>query len=138
MEEDGKVQVKLRVVPSPFVLTVVRVEVRKQLGVLNVIVFEATFAVALQLALFVPPLVMLTPVASAEKEILNPVNSDVTLVEPFVTAPKMYDLPCILSFRVKVGSSVLLFLQLAKLKRNRVAGTHARVIILVIFIFQLF
>lgn len=133
MEEDGKVQVNLRVVPSPLVLTSVRVEVRKQLGVVNVIVFEATLALAVQFVLFVPPLVMLAPVASAEKEILNPVNSDVTLVEPFVTVPKTYVFPCIFSFRVKMGSTSFLYLQLAKLKTNRVAGIQARIIIFLIF-----
>lgn len=137
MEEDGKVQVKLRVVPSPFVLTVVRVEVRKQLGVVNVIVFEATFAVAVQVALFVPPLVMLTPVASAEKEILNPVNSDVTLVEPFVTEPKKYDLPCIFSFRDKSGSIIFFGLQLTKLKANRIAGSMVYINTFLVFMILL-
>lgn len=132
MEEDGKVQVNLRVVPSPLVLTSVRVEVRKQSGLVNVIVFEATLALAVQFVLFVPPLVMLAPVASAEKEILNPVNSGVTSVEPFVTVPKMYVLPCIFSLREK-GSIFGFDLQLAKLKTNRVAGIQARIIIFLIF-----
>jgi hypothetical protein len=135
MEEDGKVQSNLRVLPSPFVVTLLRSKVWKQGPPVNLI--WVSFVIGntpkVQFALFAPPLRIVTLKTSALKVSLNPVNSDVTLVPPFVTEPKTYALDLILSVRGIRNSSSSGAQLLIKSRPNKVAGIQARVIIFIIF-----